>query len=167
MGLPRELTIDADGYLIQTAVGELKQLRGEHTVVKALTLTRDSRALEEASGDTLEIRATFHKAGIGAAGVRLSRGTEGCQDIVIAAQANYLDVAGTVVSGVCDNADDPIELHIFLDRSVLEVFINSGRQTVTKVVQVEPAEVGLVLFADKGSAAFHQVDVWRMKPVWP
>ena len=167
MGLPRELTIDTDGYLIQTAVGELKQLRGEHTVVKELTLTGDSRALEEASGDTLELKATFRPTDARASGLRLSRGKDGTRDIVIVSRGSDLDVAGTVVPRVCDHANDPIELHIFLDRSVLEVFINGGRQTVTKVVQAELPEAQVALFADKGSATFHEVDVWRLKPVWP
>ena len=38
---------------------------------------------------------------------------------------------------------------------------------MTKVVQAELPEAQVALFADKGSATFHEVDVWRLKPVWP
>jgi len=52
--------------------------------------------------------------------------------IPIVCDGDKLNVASTEVSGV-----RVTKLHVFFDRSVIEVFINEGRRTVTKVVYPE------------------------------
>ena len=57
--------------------------------------------------------------------------------------------------------------HVFLDKSVLEVFVNDGRACVTQVVYPGPGDLGLEVFAEGGRATLLSLDVWQMASIWP
>ena len=59
-----------------------------------------------------------------------------------------------------------VKLHLFFDRSVLEVFINDGIQSVTRVVYPEEKELGVHLFAEGGTAIVKSIGVWELNSVW-
>ena len=167
MSLPRKLTIDIDGYLIQEPAAELTKLRREHSQSDEIIVMNDFHAVDGVTGDTLEIRIAIRPGSANACGLRLSRGNEITPDVEITVREDELDVAGTAVPGVLDAVTGQVTLHVFFDRSVLEVFINGGRQTVTKVVQAEPTEARLFVFAEGGSSVFSQIDVWELASIWP
>ena len=164
-GLPRELTIDAEGYLIQMPVRELRRLRGAHTPLETFRLEDASRELTESAGATWEIKVAVRPDGCGNCGLRLARGVDRAADVVIDLDGDTLNVAGTEVPDVLGE-DHAVDLHLFLDRSVLEVFVNGGRQTVTKVVQAEPVEVQPQVFAEGGPAEFGGLDAWQVDSIW-
>ena len=61
-------------------------------------------------------------------------------------------------------AGEPLQLRVFLDGPMLEVFAN-GRQCVTQVVYPKSAEAsGIVFCAVGGNAMVHSVDAWDMAP---
>ena len=59
MSLPRILTLDKDRRLIQTPAPELRQLRGQRFHIENLSIANESKRLDGAHGDTLEIMAEF------------------------------------------------------------------------------------------------------------
>lgn len=164
-GLPRELTIDAEGYLIQMPARELRRLRGAHMPWETFRLEDASRELTESAGGTWEIKVAVRPDGCGNCGLRLARGQDRVADILIDLDGDVLNVAGTELPDVLGE-DRVVDLHLFLDRSVLEVFVNGGRQTVTKVVQAEPVEVQPQVFAEGGPAEFGGLDAWRVDSIW-
>ena len=58
-----------------------------------------------------------------------------------------------------------VMLRLFLDRSVLEVFIGAGHQTVTRVIYPREEDEGLRVFATDGRARA-SLQVWEMQPIW-
>ena len=100
-------------------------------------------------------------------GLRLARGEDLADDVVIDLNGETLNVASTEVPGVLGADRSAVDLHVFLDRSVLEVFVNGGRQTVTKVLQAEPVGVRPSVFTEGGAAEFSRLEAWRIDSIWP
>ena len=61
---------------------------------------------------------------------------------------------------------EPLVLHLFLDRSVLEVFIDGGRECVTRVVDPLPEDLAVEVFAHRGSAVVESLRLWRLRSIW-
>lgn len=53
-----------------------------------------------------------------------------------------------------------------LDRSVLELFVNGGVTSVTRVEYPGEQNLGVSVFAEHGSVTLKSVDAWEMKPIW-
>ena len=62
--------------------------------------------------------------------------------------------------------DGLLKLHIFLDRSVLEVFANEHTCLVSRIYPTRPDSLGLDLFARSGSTKLKSLDIWEMKSIW-
>ena len=131
MSLPRILSLDGD-TLIQTPIPELKDLRSPYT--------------DSGRG---EVIAEFKPGQTKPYGLNLG-------SIRIVCNADKLDVAGTEVPDV-----RVTKLHVFFDKSVIEVFINDGRRTVTKVVYPESDKLKVETFGDILS-----LEKWELRPIW-
>ena len=166
MGLPRVLTIDPDGRPRQAPVEELRTLRGEHFGIQKLTLNDSARVIAGAEGDTLEILAEFEPEGAKAFGLKVRRSTDGSRAVVLRCDGRTVDVAGTTVPLEPGKSDDLLALHLFLDKSLMEVFVNDGRHSVTRVVSSDPHDLGIELFAEGGAAVVKSLDIWRLKSIW-
>jgi beta-fructofuranosidase len=59
-----------------------------------------------------------------------------------------------------------VKLHVFIDKSVMEVFINDGRASVTRVNYPGEEDLGIAAFSENGRVKLKSLDVWRMKPIW-
>ena len=163
MSLPRIITLDEDARLIQTPAPELKKLRGDAVVVKKMTVSDASKFISGAGGDTIEIVAEFHPGDAKAFGLKLRCGDDGKNALVIRQDAAKLNVAGTDVPVVIGKT---LKLQIFLDRSVMEVFVNDGTHTVTRVVYPGRKDLKVAIFAEGGTAAIKAMTVWRMNRIW-
>jgi sucrose-6-phosphate hydrolase SacC (GH32 family) len=73
-------------------------------------------------------------------------------------EGGYTNIA--LLSGICE-----LEFHIFIDRSVLEVFANETVCT-TKVISPLGANAVLHIRADGGMADAKRVQVWPAKTIW-
>jgi len=167
MSLPRVLTLDGDGRPTQTPAPELAALRGRHTGVNDLALNGRGHVLEGARGDTLEVLAEFELGTAKAVGLKLRRSDNGETAIVLRYDGRTLDAAGTPVPLTLDGKQRTLTLHVFLDKSVLEVFINGGRECVTRIIYPGQDDLGVEAFAEGGSAAIRVLDVWLLGSIWP
>ncbi len=101
-------------------------------------------------------------------GFKEGRGWNGCASLprVLSLTDDELDVAGTRLPAAI-SADGTLNLHQFFDRSVLEVFIDGGRRSVTKVVYPPEGEDLVVeAFAEGGAAEILSLAAWTMKSIW-
>jgi len=64
------------------------------------------------------------------------------------------------------DGDELVTLHIFLDRSAIEVFANDRCAAAVRVYPTRPNSDGLQLFARGGSARLVSLDVWCMRSIW-
>jgi len=156
--LPRVISLGEDGQPVQAPVPELRKLRGEGVSVKGIAGTK----VLDIKGDMIEIQAVFENADKGTCGLRVRRSDDGLRALEIRCRGGGLDVFGTQVPGVFDGGKKTVSLHVFLDKSIIEVFVNGGRQTVARVMAAPDTDLGIEAFTD-GSCA---VDVWKLKSIW-
>jgi beta-fructofuranosidase len=177
MSLPRLLTLRPDGSLGVEPVPELHILRGTHRRFADIDVTpASSHLLRNVHGDCLELVATFEPGDATAFGlkVRCSPGDEECTVIVYDGVARRLAVDRDRASldpaayrGVHGGplelaAGEHLTLHIFLDRSIVEVYAN-GQVCLTERIYPSRADsIGVALFAHGGSVRVTSVDVWKI-----
>ncbi|MHC4424200.1 MAG: glycoside hydrolase family 32 protein [Planctomycetota bacterium] len=166
LALPRVLSLDTDDRPVQRPVPELIKLRAEHFRFENLTLEDSGHVLQEVSGDTLEILVTFKPKGAKHFGLRVRRSDDGRNAVVIGSDGRTLDVAGTKAPLQPKEETKTLTLHVFLDRSVLEVFASDGRTSVAKVIYPDEQDLSIELFALHGKAIVESIDIWQMKSIW-
>ena len=164
--LPRLLTLDEDGHPRQRPLPALAQLRTHPRHVAPLTLHDETRPLPELSGDMLEIRVELALGDAQACGLQLRRAADGSRGALVRYDGKTLHVAGAEFPYPVTDPKRMIKLHLFLDRSVLEVFVDDGRTCVTRVVMGDPGDVGVAAFAEGGAATFRRLDAWTLAPIW-
>ncbi|MBP1967500.1 glycoside hydrolase family 32 protein [Paenibacillus aceris] len=177
--LPRELKLHTDGTLRMGPVAELKALRGAHHRVSDLSISADAElTLPGVNGDTLELIAVFDtgkSAGDVDFGLLLRCSEDGAEytQVSYSAADRKLSVdrthSGAGEAGVSEVQLAPLEdglvkLHIFLDRSSVELFANDGMKTVTNRIYPAADSLGIKLFAKKGEAHLASLDVWYLNP---
>ncbi len=161
LALPRVLTIGEDGHPRQNPIPQLQTRRGRHTGLTDLTLDDNAYTIPDACGDTLEIVAVFARGNVRSAGLRVRQAHEGSQAISVAYDGRHLDVAGTAVAFTL-GPDENLKLHLFLDRSVLEVFVNNGQKAITRVIYPPADALAVEVFATGGSTQIRSLDIWEM-----
>ena len=62
---------------------------------------------------------------------------------------------------------EPLELRVFVDRSVVEVFANGCHYLAKRIYPARPDSLGVQLFARGGKATVRSLDVWQMGAIWP
>ena len=124
------------------------------------------KLIDGVQGDTLEVLAEIAPKDASAWGLKLAAPSSADESLLIRGEGDRLNVAGTEVPGIRFDVDGFVKLHLFFDRSVLEVFINDGIQSVTRVVYPDERELNVHLFAEGGTAIVKSMRVWEIKSVW-
>ena len=63
--------------------------------------------------------------------------------------------------------DELLRLHVFVDRSILEVFANGRLCLTSRIYPTRSDSTGIGLFAAGGPAMLRSMEVWSMNPIWP
>jgi beta-fructofuranosidase len=166
MSLPRVLTLDRSGRLVQTPAPELKELRGKHARTADVVIDSEFKLIDGMAGNQLELIAELLPGDATAFGLKLRSSGDGSNAITLRYSGGTLNVAGTEVPVNVGDGTKLLKLHIFLDRTVMEVFINDGRQAVTRVEYPGEEDLGIGVFAEGGKATLKSLDVWQMKSIW-
>jgi beta-fructofuranosidase len=168
LALPRLLSMGADGRPRQQPVPELAALRGRHQQAANIRLAGDGHFLTAVQGDTLEVDVTFALGSAHAVGLRLHSselaGTEHPESVAVRYDGSTLQVAGTELP-LAPAAAGRIRLHLFLDKSVLELFVDDGRAAVTRVLAPTHPYQAVELFAEGGGATA-SVAAWELRSIW-
>lgn len=61
--------------------------------------------------------------------------------------------------------DNKIRLHIFVDKSSIEIFANDGKDVFTLLTYPGEAQTGIELFAQKKGTKM-ELDAWMLKSIW-
>ena len=185
MSLPRVLSLGDDGNLRIEPLPELQSLRRNHRRLENIhtaalndTLTRpeELRPLEGVSGNCMEIHAVIDFNKTTDVGLIVCRSDSGQQTLVhYSPTRGHLALEVTRAHGQEMNrhaeigplelpAGELLDLRIFLDRSVIEVFAN-GRQCLTKRIYPDPESVGTAFYCWGGKATLRSLDAWDMEAI--
>ena len=181
MSLPRVLSLGDRNELLMEPAPELETLRGSHHRLVDVDLTPEGVDLpDEVKSDLLEIAVEFELRGATKVGVRVRCSPDGEEqtDIVYDNEQKLLGIDPELSSlgqHVCRDAPwgdlhlspgENLKLHIFLDRSVIEVFANSRSCVTERIYPSRPDSLGLKLFSVGGNARLKTIDVWKIRPIW-
>ena len=62
--------------------------------------------------------------------------------------------------------DGLIHFHVFVDRSVIEVFVNEEITLSSRIYPTRPDSLGVRVFAHKARVDVLALDVWQMASIW-
>lgn len=183
--IPRVLKLKrfADGLrLVQQPVSELSVLRGKHTVIRNLNAEAANRVLRASGvkGETLEIEAEIRPEQAAAFGFGVRKGATAETLIGVDMRKSLLYVDRTHSGNVSFNPNfqgrqtaplslargRPVRLHIFVDRSSVEVFANGGERVISDRIFPSPASQSVEIFSTGSQAKILRLDVWNLKSAW-
>ncbi len=181
ISLPRLLSMGTDGRIGVEVAPEVKMLRGEHRRLEEAELAeRDGVVpVEGIGGACLEVDAAFDPGDAEAVGLALRRSPDGREETLLywerargrlvfdPGRASLADDAdswrGVRAGPLTLGAEETLRIHAFLDRTVVEVFIN-GRSCLTgRMYPTRPDSVGLGVFARGGTATLRHMDIWALE----
>ncbi len=179
--LPREMRLGPDGTLRQRPVAELERLRaaplGQAEITDDPTVCRDAVELlveaEPAENVELQVRVSP-----GVTMPHLFRVDHGeLTRVVVSRSSGSLIIdtrfssdpsrAGAVSGDVTMRRleiapDEPLSLRVFVDRSVIEVFVNDRQTAAFRVYPTDPAADGVRLARGPGLGG--RLRGWRLTP---
>jgi len=182
--LPRTLRLKTypDGIrLVQTPVREAEHLRARQLLrATGLSVRQVNDRLKAAniSGELLEIEAEITPRDAGEIGFRLRKGQNQETLLGISAKSHevFIDRAH---SGLVSFSPDfpgrhhaalhwhsPIRVHIFLDRSSIELFANDGETVLTDRIYPSPGSDGLEMYSDSAVASVASLTIWQLSSIW-
>ena len=184
MSIPREVGLSrtAEGIrLVQKPVREMESLRDRHFAFKSGDVSEANAWLKErhVQGDQLELMVEFAPRSSGTEGVKVLTSDTEATVIGVDRQRGRAFVdrtqSGNVTfhqkfSGVYDAPlavhDGRVKLHLFVDASSVEVFVNDGERVFTSLVYPSAASRGVEFFGSMTGARIASLDVWTLKSIW-
>lgn len=181
MSLPRAVSMTDEQRLHVDVADEVTGLReNHHHFEDILVLPNGSGYLEEISGDALEILVTFDATDVDECGLVLRKSPDGKERTVIACNVGQREVLvdrdeSSLNPDVDDspqsmpirlNDDGTVTLHLFLDRSVVEVFTNDGQCLTSRIYPTRSDSQGLDLYATHDDLTVASLDIWEMGSIY-
>jgi beta-fructofuranosidase len=171
--LPRSLSLDRNGNLLQQPVKALESLR-THPVhmdsrelpVKGQLVEYD--VLEEVRGDQLELQVELELGSAAFCGVNVLCGEEGHGGMPIMWYGHEIDVDGLDIPLPEWKEGEPVKLHIFIDHAYVEVFINGGLHCVSRKIREDNIKGDRVaLTRIGGHATLGSLSAWEIRTLNP
>jgi len=164
--LPRELSLPEDGVLRIKPLRELESLRGDEKSVSAISIKSDSsRMLDGIAGDTLELDITFQPTAAKEYGVNVFCDAKGAGfPITVKPESKNL-VMGNSEASFEVKPGEALNLRIFLDKGMVEVFANE-RQSVVSMQPHKPEEVGVGIFSKGADVEVKDIKSWKMQSIY-
>ncbi|KKD56590.1 MULTISPECIES: glycoside hydrolase family 32 protein [Paenibacillus] len=164
--LPRELTLH-EGKLLQRPIPELTTLRRNSEDRVADTLSSESKTYEGFKGTAYEMICEVDLLDAKAFGIEF-RASETEKTVIKYNAVSRKLVLDRTQSGEpvatsygevrqCAWDKDHIKLHLFVDTSSVEIFVNDGEEVFTSRIFPHPESDEIRFFADKGEALFQAV----------
>jgi len=178
MTLPRVLTLAPDGTLRYDVAREVLSLRDAHREGGHFTV--DGMHPLDVQSDSLEIGVTFLPGVASRVGLAVRRSPDGAEEtrILYDARTGEVSIEREHASLDTDTQRDTqhgplplatgraLTLHVFVDRSIIEVFVNDRLCLTSRVYPTRADSVGVALLADDGEALVEQWDTWEMQASW-
>ena len=164
--LPRELSLPQDGVLRIKPLRELEQLRTGPKTVRGITIKCDAEhPLEEMSGDTMELELVLEAPAAREFGIRLLCGADGGNGFTISSGKGSKTLRVGYVHPPFELTDgEDLNLRIFIDKSMVEVFAND-RQAAVAWHEYHPQDLHVRLFSNGGDVKVKRISSWKMKSI--
>ncbi|KRE46757.1 hypothetical protein ASG81_10830 [Paenibacillus sp. Soil522] len=168
--------------MVQTPVPQLKQLRHLTKSISDQLVQPGINQLDDINGETLEIVAEFQVDQSTTAdefGFKVRKG-ERNETIVGFGRQNGTLFVDRTRSGISDFHGDfakrheapltvqnnKVTMHIFVDRSSVEVFGNEGERVITDQIFPDASATGLELYTAGGNVTLNSLHIYSLDKVW-
>jgi beta-fructofuranosidase len=190
MALPRVLTLPDDNILRVVPAPEVDLLRLNHHQRGEFALAADAETtIDEIHGDCLELQAEIAPGDARQIGLLVRCSPDGAEqtNLVYDKVAKTFTIDGSRSSLVLEEAPyvpilpaeerpirtqvapfelaagEPLKLRVYLDRSVIEVFLNDGRQAMSQRIYPSRSDsLGVRVLGRGGQAKVHSIQAWGM-----
>jgi beta-fructofuranosidase len=192
MTLPRKLTLRGKEDLRVEPAGDIESLRGDHQHVDAMELPANEEVvLETLQGNSLELVAELDPQGASMIEMNVLRSPKkeeytritfyrnrGFRDrhgrgqqSLISIDSSYASTAADVVCRGPETApvylgNEPLSLRVFVDRSVVEVFVNDRQCVAVRVYPDREDSLGVSFRAQGKTAVLKSLDAWQMANIY-
>jgi beta-fructofuranosidase len=187
MTLPRRLTLVAKDQLRVEPAGDIESLRYDHQQVETMTLPANKEVvLRNVHGNTIEIIAEIDPKNAPMIEMNVLRSQNGQESTrimffhrrwyrgksVVAIDSCRSSILPDVRSRAPEMApvlvDDKesLKLRVFVDRSIVEVFVNGKQCVAVRVYPGREDSIGVSLRSQGQDAALKSLDAWQMKNIY-
>ncbi len=193
MSVPRVLTLKEGLTLGIEPIPELATLRRDEKVVLETTIPANEEIVfNDVGGSAIEIEAVIDPGDAREFGLNVLRSPDGTEKTKVGVYRKGLMSASVsfyndaLVIDMSDSSlssdvrarapeiapfqikdDEPVTFRIFIDRSVVEVFVNNEQAASIRVYPEREDSVGVSVYAKGSSAVLRSMKVWRMKTIYP
>ena len=172
--LPRELSLDEDGSLRIDPLRELESLRYDELVFDDVVVTPpEEQHIADVETDSFEVRISLDRAAAERRrfGLRLFAGgnSEGLL-VLIRPESNTVCVGETEAPfSVADLPEgEDVELRIFVDKYMVEVFFNGRQAALTAHPAYRDGGSSLRVYAFFGRSSnptrIRRIEIWKLRP---
>ncbi|BCS82175.1 GH32 C-terminal domain-containing protein [Anaerocellum diazotrophicum] len=181
-GLPIHIYLREDGKLGLDVISEIKSLRKkEYINIRDVPLKQANKMIEFIKDDCIEIELEIEKGEANEVGINVRRSPDGLEETCICYKSStkeiFIDRTKSTLNkeyetgiqgGFIDINEDTLKLHIFLDKSMIEVFINNLKVLTSRIYPVRNDSLGLLLRAnDKvDTVKIKKLIIWQMKAIF-
>jgi beta-fructofuranosidase len=192
MSLPQRLTLNENKSLHIEPVQSVETLRDKHQSIGETVLPANKEiVLKDIRGNTLEIDVEIDPQLSRWVQLNVLRSANAEEQTSITFY-NYdrkltywYDTQGEVVldgsrsstasdvwvrppeRAVMSRGNEMLKLRVFIDKSVVEVFVNDRQYLAMRVYPERDDSLGVSLRAEGRSAKLKRLDAWQMKAIWP
>ncbi len=179
-GHPADSLASGQLLMVQTPVRELQSLRSTIFVSNDVTVQEAKGRMTHAlvRGETYEIEADLEPGDANEIGLRLRKGDDVETIVGVVPASNTLFVDRTKSGDVSFSKDFPgrfsttlvdtrrVKLHIFVDRSSVEVFANNGEKVMTDRIYPPAGSTGIEVYATGSGGKVVSLTVWQLQSIW-
>ncbi|KHL97029.1 hypothetical protein QW71_03715 [Paenibacillus sp. IHB B 3415] len=174
-GLPVEISMRPDGRPGVKPIVELETLRGAKLIeLSDFSLDMANERLSEIEGDMLEIKLELEPGEAERCGIKVRMSPDEMEETLLfydkestsfMADRNKSSVEPDVEKGIeggqVDLADGNLQLHIYLDKSMIESYINGTKSLTTRIFPFRHDAQGLKLLGG-ASTVVKSLEIWEM-----
>ena len=165
LSLPRLLSVSSDGLLQQSPAPQLNQLRGKSVKWHNLPLDASGRIFDLPPTNTLEIQAEMTVPIDTHLEVSLNSKAGNFPPVVMSFTGSTFKLGNATGPLNLATGESNLRLRLFMDRSVLEVFVNET-VSVTQVITPLDSPATLEIHTQSGGARLKTLQAWSMKTIW-
>lgn len=165
--VPRLLSISADNHLIQKPAPELRKLRGHRSHWGKTFLSGKPFICDLPPTNTLEIEADLALGGADNITLTLHSADPASAPVELRFTRDEFLMPDTKAPLVWPAQGRPLDVRLFLDRSVLEVFVdNTVCATKTMPPPAAPLTLQLAASGPSGQPRVSRLAAWPIKTIW-
>ena len=165
LSLPRVLSLTEDGQLRQSPAPQLRALRGDAIAWRHPVLLSEGATFQLPHTNALEILAEMFLRTSDSVVLSFKNAASDSLPVVMRIDGSQFKMGDAEGRVSFTGTKRPLQLRIFIDRSVLEIFANDTL-CATKIISPLDSDGTLQISCSNGAAELKRIEAWPVKTIW-